>query len=658
MDTLLVVARALHFGASLLLLGELVFAVLIARPPAADPSRDRLDSVTRRLVVFGAWSLAVSVLAGALWLTAEAVEMSGLPPGQALSRATLRLVVFGTGFGRLWILRACVAIAIGVLLCTVHRGASYRRRCLRIRATLVGAAIYVATLAWAGHAGSGQGAQHWLQLGADVVHLLGAAAWIGALPALIATLRSAPSQDAALTTQRFSIVGMTSVGALAMSGLVNAWYLVGGVPALVGTDYGRTLCVKLAVFGSMIVLALVNRLHLTPRLASADHRARRTLRRNAIAETILGVCALLLVAALGIMVPGAHQAPVWPFAHTLNWPPEADSGSTFALVVAAGMILGGAVAAFMGARRLGRRSWVAGSAGIVGGVAIGVWQLAVPAYPTSYATSPVPYTTVAIARGATLYAGNCTACHGADGRGDGPAAASLPIRPVDLVEHAAHHRVGDLFWWIAHGIPGTPMPGLEPRLDAEATWDLVQFLRAQSYAQEAITMTGRVEPWRPIAAPEFDYELATGELRSFPPRREALVALLVFYSLPESLPRLRTLVQERQSRAYGGVRIVALPTRDVASVADLGRGDLAKSVLGTTAHDVAGAYARFARTRENGDPGAPGHFEFLIDRQGYLRARTIGVPDSASAWARGLPAQIEFLEHEAPHAAPAGGHAH
>ena len=171
-------------------------------------------------------------------------------------------------------------------------------------------------------------------------------------------------------------------------------------------------------------------------------------------------------------------------------------------------------------------------------------------------------------------------------------------------------------------------------------------------------MTGRVEPWRPIAAPEFDYELATGELRSFPPRREALVALLVFYSLPESLPRLRTLVQERQSRIYGGARIVALPTRDDASVADLGLDDLAKSVLGTTAHEVAGAYALFARTREDGDPGAPGHFEFLIDRQGYLRARTIGVPDSASAWARGLPAQIEFLEHEAPHAAPAGGHAH
>ena len=36
----------------------------------------------------------------------------------------------------------------------------------------------------------------------------------------------------------------------------------------------------------------------------------------------------------------------------------------------------------------------------------------VPAHPTTYAVSPVGYTTKAVAGGAVLYAANCSACHG------------------------------------------------------------------------------------------------------------------------------------------------------------------------------------------------------------------------------------------------------
>lgn len=39
--------------------------------------------------------------------------------------------------------------------------------------------------------------------------------------------------------------------------------------------------------------------------------------------------------------------------------------------------------------------------------------------------------------GRALYDKNCAVCHGADARGDGPAAAGLPVPPPDLTQIAA-----------------------------------------------------------------------------------------------------------------------------------------------------------------------------------------------------------------------------
>lgn len=53
--------------------------------------------------------------------------------------------------------------------------------------------------------------------------------------------------------------------------------------------------------------------------------------------------------------------------------------------------------------------------------------------PEPYASLPAPVgTTHQIARGAALYQTHCASCHGAQGRGDGPAATSLSPPPADL----------------------------------------------------------------------------------------------------------------------------------------------------------------------------------------------------------------------------------
>src|SRR5262249_21744869 len=132
--------------------------------------------------------------------------------------------------------------------------------------------------------------------------------------------------------------------------------------------------------------------------------------------------------------------------------------------------------------------------------------LFVEAYPTSFFTSPTEFAATAIVHGARLFAANCTTCHGIDGRGDGPAAPSLPIHPADLTaEHFWAHSDGELFWYISHGFAtpdgGVAMPGFAGTLSSEARWDLIDYLRAHN-AGESMRTTGG---WpHPLPIPQFD----------------------------------------------------------------------------------------------------------------------------------------------------------
>ena len=662
MNALLVLVRAAHFAAVMLLFGELVFVLFVARAPLrggpASPNEDvRVD---RHLLALASWSVVVSIVSGAAWLAAEAASMSGLPLWEAIGLNTLGLVLSKTLFGRLWILRFVFVVGIGLLLLAIARSSERRYR-LRIQSgALVLAGAYLATLAWAGHAAAARGPERSVQIVSDFVHLLAAGAWLGALPGLVFLLGRAHALGmAAQATRRFSIVGMVSVGALILSGCINAWFLVGSVPALIGTGYGQLLLAKLALVVLMVSLAAVNRFHLSPRLQSHDSEARRLLRRNAILEIAAGIGVMAIVGELGVTIPGAHQSPLWPFEYTLGWQPAQRSAVVRAALAATGVLACIAVGVGVrGAHTRQRAVWCAALVGLSISAAASAWLLAVPAYPTTYVSSPVPYTTTAIASGLVLYAENCASCHGRHGYGDGPAASSLSIKPANLVKHAAHHPAGELFWWIEHGIPGTPMPAFAPRMSDTEVWNEVQFLRAQSNGEEARTLTGSVGPWRPIEAPDFTFERAPHTQESLIQQRARSAALLVFYTLPQSLARLQQLARSSDALASAGLRVIALPTegfgpRDVPQA--LGT----KSILALAGRDVRRAYAIFARGREADFVEAPpDHVEFLLDGDGYLRARWIGVQAAATNRATDLVHVVEVLTREAPHPHTLAAHAH
>jgi len=91
---------------------------------------------------------------------------------------------------------------------------------------------------------------------------------------------------------------------LALTGLVNACYLLPGLRSLIDTRYGLELAVKLALFAAIVAIAAVNRLRLTPRLAAREPQAAlRALARNALAEIVLGFAIVAIVGNLGVTMP-------------------------------------------------------------------------------------------------------------------------------------------------------------------------------------------------------------------------------------------------------------------------------------------------------------------------------------------------------------------
>jgi mono/diheme cytochrome c family protein len=103
-----------------------------------------------------------------------------------------------------------------------------------------------------------------------------------------------------------------------------------------------------------------------------------------------------------------------------------------------------------------------------------------------FLSNPTPDTPATIARGKALYQVNCVVCHGALGKGDGPAAFTLVPRPVNLQLHVPQHAPGELVYWISNGIPGTAMPAWQdvdpatgkPRLSEEDRWSIIRYLQA------------------------------------------------------------------------------------------------------------------------------------------------------------------------------------
>jgi mono/diheme cytochrome c family protein len=112
--------------------------------------------------------------------------------------------------------------------------------------------------------------------------------------------------------------------------------------------------------------------------------------------------------------------------------------------------------------------------------------------------NPVPADAVSISRGAELYSINCKMCHGEAGEGNGTVSAFLiKKKPANLTDEVIQSKPdGSLFLTISNGIfnPSNTlfpdvqfsgqMPPLNENLSVRERWDVVNFLRTLTAAEQ------------------------------------------------------------------------------------------------------------------------------------------------------------------------------
>lgn len=204
--------------------------------------------------------------------------------------------VLHTQFGSVWLWEIVLAwVALGI--------AWVQPRQMMRRLLLLCAAQFI-LLAGVGHAAMFDGAAGVLQRTNHAVHLVCAAAWVGGLIPFLYCLRLAKGRwrkPAIMTMMRYSRYGHLAVAAAVATGLVNAWMIQGGFTAQ--TPYGIALWVKAGLVAMMIVMALLNRYVLVPRLTAAEGWAQRVFLRTTQVEIVLGALVLACVSLFATWEP-------------------------------------------------------------------------------------------------------------------------------------------------------------------------------------------------------------------------------------------------------------------------------------------------------------------------------------------------------------------
>ncbi len=638
-------ARGVDLAACVLVVG--IFAHVLTTGRSDRPTARAWES---RVVTWAGGLGVLALVAGAVALAYQTAVLVGTPSA-AFDRESVMRVLLDTRGGRIWLARhGLLLLLVAFLLVRVDVTRSLDWTAARLQGLLLGGAA-LALVALAGHAAAvtPEAAR---AIAADVVHVGAVGVWAGALLPLAALLSVASRESGAdarpyavVSARRFSRRASVVIVVIVLTGIAMTVDQVGGIPALVGTRYGRLLLVKLGFFVPVLVLAALNRGRLLPALSgdavTIGRPAMRRLAAFVTVEAVLALAMLAVVAVLNVTPPGRHEQPVWPFSFRLAPAVVADTPArTVALIGSQLLVLGivaGVAAALMRARRLPLLGVAFTLVGIGAGLALP--PITVDAYPTTYRRPEVPYTASSITAGAALYAEQCAACHGGDGRGDGPAASALPRPPADLrAAHTGQHTAGDLYWWITHGIPTSGMPAFGDRLDSEQRWDLVNIVRALADAEAARTLRGAIDPGRArIVAPDFAYAVVPGVSHTLKEHRGRRIVVLVIYSLPASRPRLAELATAYSTLSTLGVEVLAVPAD--AAPTPIRSLDLPTPalfpVVAEGAADIVSAYSLFGR--------AP-HTEFLIDRQGYLRARWLS--DGTTPTVNTVLAEIQELNAE------------
>jgi putative copper export protein/mono/diheme cytochrome c family protein len=583
-------ARTVLVTGLLSVFGTLVFQCFIVPRSFAAVPAPAAARYQRTLLVMNLVGVVACVAALLAWLLLQAADMADAT-SLADSVAAVPTVLSATVFGHLIVVQVTVSISLLALLIR-FRG----RRGQQLGCGL--AAVTLAVQSGHSHAAAMYSGPSFL-LASDIVHLLAAGAWLGGLAPLLLVVRQMPSRIGALACRWFSPLGQVCLMALAGTAGFQGWILIGSVAGLVGTSYGWVAIAKLALFGILVAFAVANRYSFAPALLNSDPlAAKRILVRSIAVQTGFGLTIIAASVLLSSLAPAMHEQPNWPFPDrfsldTIHEDPDFRNEVVGAILTlaCAGVLL---TLASMVKQRV---RWLALTVALVlACFAVPHLDLLfVPAYPTSYYRSPTGFAASAIAGGATLFPAHCAGCHGAQGRGDGPASKNLALPPADLT--AAHlwmHSDGELFWWLSHGMEAPDghlvMPGFANLLSPDDRWNLIDFIRAHN-AGLTFQATGSWSP--PVHAPDLQATCDGGRTVSLNDLRGGFVRLVFGAKSPALDPAVTTIL--------AGPEPASTPRPGLCVADD---------------ETVAEAYAIIAGLDQTQIQTA----EFLIDSDGWLRA--------------------------------------
>lgn len=238
--------------------------------------------------------LLASTLSALLMLMAQGGLMgSGWPD---VWQPAIWQAVAGTQFGSVWIWQILLAlVALAVVWLKPRRSG---------RLLLVLFCAQLLLLAGVGHAAMNDGWLGIVQRTNHAIHLFCVASWVGGLLPFIYCLRLAHGrwrQAAIATMMRFSRHGHLAVAGAIASGAVNALLIQGGF--ISASPWGRMLLLKCALVAAMVVIALVNRYVLVPRMSAGGTRAEQLIVRTTQIEIALGALALFAVSLFATWEP-------------------------------------------------------------------------------------------------------------------------------------------------------------------------------------------------------------------------------------------------------------------------------------------------------------------------------------------------------------------
>jgi high-affinity iron transporter len=95
-------------------------------------------------------------------------------------------------------------------------------------------------------------------------------------------------------------------------------------------------------------------------------------------------------------------------------------------------------------------------------------------------TNPVAADATSIATGQTIFAKQCSSCHGDKGTGDGMMGEDLDPKPANLTDAEWKHGSsdGEIFTVLRDGVKGTGMKSFSKKLTVHQIWDVINYVRS------------------------------------------------------------------------------------------------------------------------------------------------------------------------------------